>query len=93
MRRVLDETIYIHGNYTFETRAQMYAAIANAKRLCVDDGVRAPLEITCNVLGDRMLLVIVKVPMFEAHEYTASLFNILRGSARKSAVEARVDVM
>lgn len=93
IRRVLDESIYVHGSYTFESRAQMYRAITNAKRLLVDDGVRRPFEISAHVVDECTLHVIVKVPMFEQHEYTASLFGMLREAARAADIEARVDVM
>ncbi len=92
MRRIVDEVVWVTATYHFDSRMHMYRALAAARRLLVLEGARAPLQITCKVVGEATVEMLLKIPMFEEHEYAASLVGLLRHAARHRAVEAHVDV-
>ncbi len=92
MRLVKDEVIWLHGSYQFSDRALMHEAMVAAQRL-IDAGAGVQLSLTCSVIDDNELAIIVKIPMFEEHDFVTSLFLLLARYAKQRLLEARVDVL
>jgi hypothetical protein len=93
MRRVRDQAIVLHGSYRFANREQLYAAIVAARELLAAQVANAPLQMSCSVIGETELQILVKVPMFEENDFAATLFSLVSRAARSGKLETRVDVV
>jgi hypothetical protein len=93
MRLVRDEVIWLHGSYRFASRQQLYETLARARALLAAGESGAPLSMSCSVVDESELMIIMKIPFFEERDFAASLFGLLARSAENGALELRVDVV
>jgi hypothetical protein len=91
LRPVRDEVIWLHGAYRFRNRVELDQTIEAAKRLLTFSGTA--LGLSCEVIDDAVLRIVVRVPFFDERDFVSHLFGLLARCSEQGALEARVDVL